>query len=964
MDILLDEQELSQLLAQLEQAPESARLPYVLALAWHYCERDTSLALEYCAQAEHLTYALDINAQFLPRQRIKLIRAKAALLSADLCSAAQLSEEVIQSCDPARIGESLAPKNSPLTEQDWLAAADGWHLQAMVASERGQANLRATHWQRSADLAQMAGDALRTALARVYIAYRSAQPQASMIEPYFGPCDGAQMADLHPGLVCWLYEFWGLLAFQSGDFGNAILRRQRAHEYALASGQFSRAIISALSIGVAYANLNDHDMALKWKQTGLALAHQCGWPGSIGVCLVACGETLRMLRQFQAAREVLHEAFFALQTLKGSHNYALALRNRGFLALDEGDYVLADQCFRDLIERACLLQAPDFEVGAYRGIAHTLSALQQPTAALKAGMQALQLALQGQNKFEQVEALLTLAHLHHHHKLDQFSTQAGENWLSLGVHLRNPRLHYLLQALELSERIEGHVVSGELLDALADTYAEMGDFCTAYRMAKRAAEMREKTHGIAATNRAIAMQVQFQTELSQADKQYHQQLAQAEARRAEVLQQTSNTLAHLGAIGQEVTAHLDAQAIFQVLHRHLQSLLDITAFGIYFLQTPENILHLRFAMENGQLLPAAEVALDHPTSFAARCARERREILFELPNLAEHHSGAHAANANIWITPGTLLSLSCVFAPLVVAERIIGVMSMQSVRQHAFGERERLIFRTLCAYGAIAFDNANAYQRLQQTKVQLVAQEKLAALGSLVAGVAHELNTPLGNSILMASALQLKVEHLQASLAQQDLRHAQLCEFLDDADHAARLISRNLGNAACLVSSFKQVAVDRTSEQKRDFELRQTCQELVATMLNQIRQHGHQFTLDIHEGIMLHSYPGPLGQVIGNLINNALQHAFPAGQQGQIHLRSAQIQRDYVQLRFSDDGCGIADKDMKRIFDPFFTTGCGMGGLGLSTSHNIVTSILGGRMRVESRVGQGSCFILELPARK
>ncbi|MBI3229264.1 MAG: GAF domain-containing sensor histidine kinase, partial [Burkholderiales bacterium] len=564
---------------------------------------------------------------------------------------------------------------------------------------------------------------------------------------------------------------------------------------------------------------------------------------------------------------------------------------------------------------------------------------QEPQKALQAAHAALDLAQQTHNKFEHAETFLTLARLYRQHHLPALPG------------IDQPNLYYLQQALQYAQDITGHAVSAELLDAMADALAAVNDFEQAYAMARQAASVREKTNSIAATNRAIAMQVQYQTERSQAQNQYHKQLAQAEARRVEVLQQTSQTLSHLSAIGQEVTAHLEAKAIFQALYGHLQGLLEMSSFGIYFVRQTQ--LDFVFGMEHGAPLPTTSIALDHPTSYAVRCVREGQEILIEPPRADPGHV----------LSPGSLVSMVCLFAPLKVTGRTIGVMSIQAMRTDAFSERERLIFRTLCAYGAIAFDNAQAYQQLQETKAQLVAQEKLAALGGLVAGVAHELNTPIGNSMLMASALQLKVEATRERLRNQSLRLAQLTEFLADAEQGASLISKSLLTASALVASFKQVAVDRTSEIRREFDLRQTCQELVATMMNQIRQAGHQFSLDMSEGIIMQSYPGPLGQVLGNLISNAVRHAFPNEQKGKMRLFCPPTKAGWVQIRFCDNGCGIPEADLKRIFDPFFTTRMGQGncGLGLSISHNIVTGLLGGNLRVDSKLMQGTCFILDLP---
>ena len=177
------------------------------------------------------------------------------------------------------------------------------------------------------------------------------------------------------------------------------------------------------------------------------------------------------------------------------------------------------------------------------------------------------------------------------------------------------------------------------------------------------------------------------------------------------------------------------------------------------------------------------------------------------------------------------------------------------------------------------------------------------------------------------------------------------------------MVTRGLRSAGELVQSFKQVAVDRATEQRRTFDLLRTSQEVVATLQRSIQVAGHRLQIDIASGIVLDGYPGPYGQVLTNLVNNAVLHAFGARKGGTMRLQ-AQVLRDVqVEVRFSDDGVGIAAENLKRIFDPFFTTKLGQGGsgLGMSISYNIVTSLFGGELDVESTPGQGTCFILRLP---
>jgi signal transduction histidine kinase len=292
------------------------------------------------------------------------------------------------------------------------------------------------------------------------------------------------------------------------------------------------------------------------------------------------------------------------------------------------------------------------------------------------------------------------------------------------------------------------------------------------------------------------------------------------------------------------------------------------------------------------------------------------------------------------------------------------VLCVQSRTRQAYQRVQLDMLSNLAAYLGVALDNADAYRQLEETQAQLAAREKLASLGSLVAGVAHELNTPIGNSLLMASTLQEKTGMLAARFAQAKLKKSELESWIAAASEASALIQRSLHSAAELVNSFKQVSVDQASTQRRRFDLAQACHEIAATIMNQVRRGGHVLEIRVEPGIVMDSYPGPLGQVLINFINNALLHAFDAPG-GTMVLAAALSGSDRVHIEFRDDGRGIPAEHLTRIFDPFFTTRMGQGGtgLGLNIAYNIVTTLLGGTIRVDSAAGGGTVFVVDLPLR-
>lgn len=251
---------------------------------------------------------------------------------------------------------------------------------------------------------------------------------------------------------------------------------------------------------------------------------------------------------------------------------------------------------------------------------------------------------------------------------------------------------------------------------------------------------------------------------------------------------------------------------------------------------------------------------------------------------------------------------------------------------------------------------------LKRAQGELVQSEKLASLGSMVAGVAHELNTPVGNALMVASTLTDQQHQFEQSL-DHGLSRSALTQFLLSVRDSSDILDRNLRRTADLINSFKQVAVDQTSEQRRSFDLREVAHEVLVTLSPSLRKSTHALLSDIPPDIRLDSFPGPLEQVLMNLTNNALRHGFEGRSNGQMRLRAELLHEGWVRLRFSDDGVGISEKNLQKIFDPFFTTKLGQGGsgLGLSIAYNIVTGMLGGKIDVHSELGRGSEFVIDLP---
>ncbi len=257
---------------------------------------------------------------------------------------------------------------------------------------------------------------------------------------------------------------------------------------------------------------------------------------------------------------------------------------------------------------------------------------------------------------------------------------------------------------------------------------------------------------------------------------------------------------------------------------------------------------------------------------------------------------------------------------------------------------------------------SGALDRLTAAQSELVRSEKMSALGSMVAGIAHELNTPIGNSLTVASTLQDQTHTFQVEMS-KGLTKSRLEQFVVGVREGSTILMSGLRQAAELVASFKQVAVDQSSVNRRPFRLHDTVHEILLTLGPSLRKTTHTVTNAVPDDIAMDSYPGPLGQVLTNLINNARVHGFDGMENGSITIAARYLDDAMVELTVLDNGRGISSSHLSKVFDPFFTTKLGQGGsgLGLNIVYNLVTKALGGSIQVQSEPGKGALFVMSLP---
>ncbi len=931
LELFAESAGLEALEASLRASSGLDRLPPLIALAWQYRQRDCSRAMSLSDEAESLLVSSTLNETEKIRAgaRLKLVRAEVLWLSVKLdesellANAAQTEFETAG--DSIGIGDSLW-----LLAFLWFERGEKPRSEACLASALG-------HYRE-------AGDETRANMAQAriifYATFKDPKKCAADLALHFGA-----NKKHHSSVEAWLLNALGSVARLTGNLGHGVKYSLQAYQASRESGQIRNAIITSCTVAINLTDLGDLPTALDWNDCALNLARTADWPGLVGVCLMQAGKLLLLMGQYEASGAMLKESLDVMEALKASRNYALALRHLGDLAIAVKDFQKALDWFSLLEERANALGEVDLQMPAKRGKASALSWLRRPEEAIVEVDSALTLAREQRHMDEQIQALRVWAQIHWQHRLPA----------PAGMLAPSPTLHYLNEAIAVAATIDGYSVSADLFDEASEAYAVLGDYREAYKMARSAAEARNKTRSTDAQNRVIAMQVRYETERLQAEAKHQSQLARKESQRAEALQQENTTLETLSKIGREITASLDREAVFGALYGNAAQILDVNFFCIYLLETDKTSLRSVFAMEDGKPLTLPPQSLHDPDSNTSRSARERKEILVDV---APERVGKN-------LIPGTLAMRSLLYAPLLIGERLLGVISIQSDKERAYAARECSIFRTLCSYSAIALDNAQAYAELknanstiQKNQQQLLISEKMASLGRLTAGIAHEMNTPIAT--------------VRAALEEQARLTEEYCESIGDAsvtakDHLeiASDMKKSLGlakkaseRAASFIRSIKNQTRESKAADKVEFDIVAGVKETLTLLDFSLRPKAVRIKISGSPGpIYICGQPGQFSQVITNLVNNSID-ALPQSD-GEIELIFDNNGQTCA-LTVKDNGQGIPAEIQSRIFDPLFTTkrfGEGTG-LGLTIVRDIVMTDLNGTIELQSEVGRGAAFKL------
>ncbi|HEX7644747.1 MAG TPA: ATP-binding protein [Burkholderiaceae bacterium] len=905
--------EVAQLQGRLQQTDAQERLAVLLPLAWHLRERDTGRALALVAEGRALlayTELSDIELRAAVA-RMQLITAEAKWLFSELTEASGLAREAL------RTFEEL---------QDFAGCSDvHWLLAAIASDNHTLADTDAELEQCIAD-ADRAGDSLRADIARAFTAVRRMYRDPHHAKELWSEVLPPDTSELHPALATWVERVWTSFAMQIGDFGRGVTSSMQAYESALASGQMRRAVHSAANVSDCFNYLNDYDSAFEWAQRGLDLARATSWPVCIGSCLTQMGETLRKLGQFDAARDLMQEALEALRPCMASRSYANALNYLGYLENDCGQYRVALDHFEQLMRISDELQQAEFQITARTGQARALSQLGRRADAQVLANTALGLARNKRDPLEEIDALKVMAELHQDAPVPSGNVAAPDT-----------PLYFINQAIERASTIEGLLVDSGLHDLAAKEYARAGDYEKAYAEALKASDARTNAYRKETANRAIAMQIQHRTERAREEAQHFRSLAEVEAKRAEVLHQNSQTLERLSSIGREITAHIDETAVFQALDRHVHAMLDAHVWNIWLVEGDS--IKMRFGVEEGQPLEQMEVKLDSKISHAAACVRELREIYV-------HSTAGQLGPAHV---DGTRPMLSCLFAPLAVGDTVFGVLSIQSPRANAYGERELQIFRTLLAYGSVALANAAAARKLADVNIELERQKmatvlvhagKMMAVGKLASSVVHEMSHPVGSISMLTDAMQTL-----RKLNRTD-------EALDVTSRIGREVNRLRG----LIMRLRKFARSDPADVET-IALHDVMEDARQLYLHQLDMEKVDYHEDI-EPVSVLVDSERLSLAIANIVLNACD-AMNGRQLKSVRMKT-RLDGERVRLSIRDNGPGLAPEVLERIMEPFFTTKPDGLGLGLSISAESLAS-MNGSIEVANHAEGGAEFTLSIP---
>jgi signal transduction histidine kinase len=431
-------------------------------------------------------------------------------------------------------------------------------------------------------------------------------------------------------------------------------------------------------------------------------------------------------------------------------------------------------------------------------------------------------------------------------------------------------------------------------------------------------------------------------------------------------------------IGQMTTSYNDITEFIRLVHRELGRIMYAANFYVALSDREDGTVRFVYFVDELDASPDPEerVRLASPEqSPTAWVLLNKRTLVITREKFAalqaEGKSWGLGSAAEHWI--------GC---PLLDQQhQALGAIVIQSYTpEHTYSDEDQALFSLIANHVSIALQGLQSMDRLEravherterleqqnaalkEAQSELVRQEKLASLGRLVAGVAHEINTPLGICVTATSHLVQELKLTRQELEAGELTEESLATFFDVVDQSLRIMTTNTQRAAALVRSFKQVAVDQSSDDLRTFNLHTYLNEVLLSLQPKLKGRAVKVDLQCPADLVLDSFPGAVSQIVTNMVVNSLVHGYERDQKGTITIRVAQ-DGEMVNFDYADDGAGMDEDTLSKLFEPFFTTKRGNGGSGLGAHilFNLATGALGGHVRAESAPGAGLRYYLKFP---
>ncbi|WP_343814991.1 sensor histidine kinase [Colwellia asteriadis] len=458
-------------------------------------------------------------------------------------------------------------------------------------------------------------------------------------------------------------------------------------------------------------------------------------------------------------------------------------------------------------------------------------------------------------------------------------------------------------------------------------------------------------------------------------------LVRAQALQLEALVNTrTHEIEVINQIGKKLTTQLLLEDLFNDIYTQLSKIFIADRFGIGLLNHERNQLVFDYAVERGVRYQSYVRDMEKTGQLAVYAVQHNQSVLINDYQTQYQRYYSVEDNSQHQLSSGLTEQAvaSMMYVPMQRSGSVLGVLSIQSITKNSYSEHDLTLLETLASYASIAVENARSHQdllalhqqlklnidELQQTQQQLILNEKMAYLGQLVAGVAHEINTPISIGITAASLLEDMRANIDAHVKNNTLSKSTLDNFLNESQQSLRLIQNNAERVAILVQRFKQLAEQDGDDRLKDINLAALCQSVISNVRGTMEDNALQIHLRVNDAVVIKTYPMILGQVLFILIQNAYSHAFN-DKKGKVSIEGAAVEDHYV-LRVIDDGCGIDTEALARIFEPFYTTKRHQGGtgLGLSIAFNLVNTTLNGQLSCQSTLGQGTVFEIKLPKLK